>query len=253
MRFSKKLSCLFLIGILFSCSKDVDPTEPMVDMEMPEPTATLTVKEQEFLSEYEFITFNLSPTSFGASRNEKWETDIKLFLQGDVSDTYRAEVVNALATFTDFFDSNLKCSLVDTFEESNVHLIFGEKDDIKELWPDMFNQIGETNFEGYALYKSAGGFKIHDGRIWVRNEKIPLFKHELCHVIGLGHASGRYCSGSIASNRSLMCSFLLEDFSAFDRAIIQTLYTSEVEAGKFFSELKPVIEELLLSDAILVE
>lgn len=222
-------------------------------MEIPEPTATLTTSELEFLSEYEYITFNLSPTSFGASRNEKWETDIKLFLQGGVSDTYRAEVASALVIFTDFFSPSLKCSLVDTQEESNVHLIFGEKDAIENVWPDMFNQIGAINFEGYALYDSASGYKINNGRIWVENESIPLFKHELCHVIGLGHASADYCDGNFDSNKSLMCSFLSDDFSIFDKAIIQTLYKPEIQAGKFFSELKPVIEELLLTDAILVE
>lgn len=253
MSFFKKLSYLFLVGILFSCSKDSDPTEPTVGMETPNPPVVLSAIEKEFLSEYEYITFNLSPTSFGASRNEKWETDIKLFLQGDVSGTYRAEVASALSTFTDFFSPNLKCSLVNTLEESNVHLIFGKKDAIKDVWPDMFDQIGETNFEGYALYDSANGYKIYKGRIWVKNEGIPLFKHELCHVIGLGHASEGYCTGNFDSNRSVMCSFLSEDFSIFDRAIIQTLYKPEIEAGKFFSELKPVIEELLLTDAILVE
>lgn len=206
MRFTKNLGNLLLIGVLISCSKDNGSTEPIIDLEIPEPIATLTEKEHEFLKEYEYITFNLSPTSFGASRNEKWEIDIKLFLQGDVSDNYRTEVANALATFTNFFGANLKCSLVATKEESNVHLIFGEKDVIKDIWPDMYDQIGGTNFKGYALYKSADGFEINDGRIWVRDEGIPLFKHELCHIIGLGHASDVYCTGSIDSNKSLLYS-----------------------------------------------
>jgi len=117
----------------------------------------------------------------------------------------------------------------------------------------MFNQIGDINFEGYALYSSANGYEINNGRIWVRNERIPLFKHELGHVIGLGHASGGYCDGNFDSNRSLMCSFLKTDFSIFDKAIIQTLYRPEIERGKLFAELRPAIEELLLTDVILVE
>jgi len=128
MGFSKKLSCLFLIVVLISCTKDEEPTESIVDTENPEPTATLSSKELEFINEYEYVTFNFSPTSFGADRNEKWEEDIKVFLQGDISEAYRAEVANTLTSFSDFFGPDLQCSLVDTFEESNVHLIFGAKE-----------------------------------------------------------------------------------------------------------------------------
>jgi len=245
----RRICCLFLFGILVSCSTDEGSTGTTDDTE----TVMLTVKELEFLTEYEYVTFNLAPDSFGATVNEKWETDVNVFLQGDISETYRTEVANALGQFNDLVGNELEFRMVNSVEESSVHLIFGEKEAIREIWPDMFNQIELVNFQGYALYKSANDFEIFDGRIWVKNTSIPLFRHELGHVIGLGHASTNFCEGDFSRNRSFMCSFVKEDFSVFDEAIIKTLYNPEIEAGLTFSQLRPIIKQLLRTDVIVVE
>jgi len=69
----------------------------------------------------------------------------------------------------------------------------------------------------------------------------------------LGHASDSYCDGNFESNQSFMCSFLKDELSVFDEAIVKTLYNEKVEVGLTFSQLKPIIEELLLADVVLVE
>ncbi len=244
----RKYAYLLLLGIAFSCTKDSNPAPPEAVREF------LTAVELEFLEEYEYVTFNLSPTSFGATVNEKWQSDIKLFLDGNISDAYRTDVSNALTPFNSLFGVNgPSSSLVNTLEASNVHLIFGEKSAIENIWPDMFDAIGSANFQGYALYNRDQNFNITRGRIWVRTPSIPLFNHELGHIIGLGHASPGYCGNTISSNESFMCSFLKEEFSSFDNAMIQTLYSPETEVGKTFPELRPIIENLLLSGKIVVE
>lgn len=245
----KKIFGFFVVSMTISCATD----EGLTDMEDVESEETLTTLELEFLEEYEYVTFNFAPDSFGADVNEKWGSDVKLFLDGSFSESYEAEVQDALTQFNGLLDDGISFQLVATLEESNIHLIFGEIEAIQEVWPDMFDAIGDTAFQGYALYNRDFDFNIIRGRIWVKNASIPLFRHELGHNIGLGHSSGNFCERNFSRNQSFMCSFLKEDFSLFDEAIIKTLYNPKIEVGLPFSQLKPIVEELLLTDKIVIE
>ncbi|MGB3149192.1 MAG: hypothetical protein WBB27_00905 [Maribacter sp.] len=234
--------CVLLLGL--SCSKDSE--NPVFKEDV------LTVEEELFLEEYEYVTFKLDPNSSGAPLSEKWEVDIKIFLDGEISPEYRAEVGAAILNYNEFFKNGISCVLVDTVSESNVRLVLGEKEAVEMLWPDMYGIIDEGNFIGYALYNYNGNYNIINGRIWVSNTGIPIFTHELGHVLGLGHASSTFCDSNTTDTKSFMCSSLSNGFSDFDKGILRTLYHPSVEVGKSFQGLRPVIEDLLLSNKIVL-
>jgi len=161
---------------------DDDNAETTDDTETPEtpkPEVALSAKELEFIDEYEYITFNYAPDTYGADVNEKWLTDVNIFLDGGISDTYRTGVEEALEEYNLLLNDELTFRLVNTFEESNIHLIFGELEAIQEIWPDMFDFVGDVNFRGYALFNSDSNFNLTQGRIWVRTKPkfyVFLFK-----------------------------------------------------------------------------
>jgi hypothetical protein len=234
----------FLTILLFSCAKDNE-----VVAVAEEPTDVLSDAETIFLEEYHYVTFNLSPTSFGADLNEKWEQELKLFLDGDFPAGYSDAVDAALQSFNAEFTDGFTISLTANQTEANAHLIFGPTSTIESVWPDMYQAVSEGGFAGYALY-NGNDFAINSGRIWVENNSIPLFKHELGHIIGLGHASDVYCGEAVNQNDSFMCSFLALDLSPFDKGILKLLYHPDINKGQSFEALKPELEALILDGVV---
>jgi len=216
----KKLLFTFLVIFITACAKDKDS---IIDID--EPVDELSATEVIFLEEYHFVTFNLSPTSFGGNLNEKWEQELKLFLDGNFPVSYRDDVDTALQSFN------------------------GPISSIETIWPDMYQAASTGGFSGYALYNGSNS-AINGGRIWVETNSIPLFKHELGHIIGLGHASDTFCGEALNLNDSFMCVFLADDFSSFDAGILKLLYHPNIEKGKSFEALKPDLEALILDDVV---
>ena len=229
--------CSMALMTLFSCSED-----------KKEPEA-LTAEEEAFITEYEYVTFNFSPTSFGGLVNEKWIGDIPIFLDGAITEAYIERINQELQLLNDHMTDGSMLRLVNSVEASKIHLFLGNEDEIAGLWPDMYTLVSGGQFQGYALY-NAGAGQILQGRIWVKNSGRPIFRHELGHILGFGHASDDYCNNSGSQERSYMCSSLAEDYSNFDAAMIQMLYHPEVLPGLTFEALRPTVEALLRSGEI---
>lgn len=237
----KALVPFFLLtSLIISCSEDND------DNKAPE---TLSAEQLEFIEEYEYVTFNFSPTSSGGSVNEKWIGEVPIFLDGNISGAYRQIVMDELSELNGYFTDGANLVLADNLEDALVHLYLGNEDEIENLWPDMYSLISAGQFQGYALY-GAGSGQILNGRIWVKNDGMPIFRHELGHILGFGHASDPYCDNDGPEERSYMCSSLAQEYSIFDRAMIRTLYHSDILPGVPFGALRPEIENLLLSGEI---
>lgn len=229
----KVIALIFISLMVSSCTKDDDSEKEL--------TKELSEQQKEFIEEYNHVVVD--------DLNLKWKKEIKLFLDGAITTDYEGMVNSTLATFNSFFSDGMKITLVNTLGESNVHLYYGSKNEIINLWPDIYNAIDDSTV-GYGSSSwssdSPQGEKIIDlGRIWVdQNTGMPLFSHELGHVLGLGHSSQKYCDSSI------MCSIPAQEFSSFDKAMIQILYHPQIKSGASFEEMEPIIRELLLTEEI---
>lgn len=87
--------------------------------------------QKSFLDEYIHVSYNLA---VGRSLSEKWEGEIRIFLDGNITSNYQQMVTASLEEFNSYFTDGTTVKLVNTLETSNVHLIMGQ-----ERW---FNQSG---------------------------------------------------------------------------------------------------------------
>ncbi len=208
----------------------------------------LTNLQKSFVDEYIYLTYKLSPTASGGTLSEKWQNEVKLFIDGNINTTYQQMIESRLDEFNALITDGTTLTLVNTFEESNIHLISGLQSSIQQVWPDMFNLITGSTFQGYALYNTDASNHIFKGRIWVNNQDVDIFIHELGHILGLGHTSNQYCENG---DVSFMCSGTAPDFNTFDVEIIKALYQSDTSVGLTQTEMRMLIEEYIIENSIL--
>ena len=209
--------------------------------------------EKTFLDEYQFIVSNFSPTSFGSTLNQKWTEDIRMFLDGNNSNQFSSIIDEVITEFNMLFTNDVEITIVNSLEEANIHVVYGPKSLIEDIWPNVFNSVCQGGFTGFANFSEDGGSNILQANIWVNTDAdIGLFRHELGHAIGLGH-SDNFCD--IENERfSTMCpNPPSQELSDFDEGIIRILYHPNVNAGDSFSQSEATITELLLSGFVDLE
>ncbi|GGG39827.1 hypothetical protein GCM10011414_06610 [Croceivirga lutea] len=206
----------------------------------------LTDAQKEFVEEYIYLTYKLSPTASGGTLSEKWQGVLNVYIEG-VSDSYLNTLNSFLDEYRGFITDGTAIQLVNTAAEANVHVIFGPTEAVREQWPDMYEFIKSNQFGGYALYNSTFDNYIFQGRIWMGYEDEGLFKHEFGHIIGLGHTSDQYCADEITS---VMCSGAAQEFNDFDREIIKTLYHPDTPVGLTTIQMREHVEGFIVANGV---
>jgi hypothetical protein len=205
----------------------------------------LSDEQQETIAYYQYLTLWQAPTGSPIENSSRWMEPMKLYLDGQITVQFKADVESILEEYNVIFESSdFNISLVETLEESNAHLFFGETGDIEGLWADMFEIIDGKTFAGYAI-TSNNNSVLSNTRMWVSNPIPVLFKHEMGHALGFGH------SEKCDTEDSFMCSSIDADhnFLEIEKEILSYAYANDMAAGLTAQE----IEAFLANKMILEE
>lgn len=202
----------------------------------------LSETQKETIAYYQYLTLWQAPTNSPLENSSRWMEPMKLYLDGQISMQFRADVELIIEEYNIIFEnSDFNISLVATLEESNAHLYFGETSEIEALWADMFEIIDGKTFAGYAITSNNSSI-LSDTRMWVSNPIPVLFQHEMGHALGFGH------SEKCETEDSFMCSSIdaNHDFLEIEKQIISYAYANDMQAGLTAEEIEAILANKMI-------
>lgn len=188
----------------------------------------LTELQKDIVEQFKFLTLFEAQTSPTQQIMRKWNEPMTLFLDGTISASFKTSVENVINEYNEIMSSgDFSISLVETEDEANTVLFFGEKSEVEAVFPEMYEDIKDLTVSGYARGSFQGNF-YNSAQIWISNATDALFKHEMGHALGLGHSE--FCD---SPNPSVMCSTITpgSDFLTVEKDAISYFYHADMPSG----------------------
>jgi hypothetical protein len=167
-----------------------------------------------------------------------------LHLDGTITDEFRETVESVISQYNILFTAgDFSITLTENPDIANASLFFGVKEDVANIWPDMYDLIKGGNYDGYAKTPSQNSV-MTSTRIWISNPIEALFKHELGHALGFGHSNR--CDGE----KSIMCSMVSADSAILpvEAEVIRYQYHRDLPPGLSEAEMEEVLANLMLNE-----
>lgn len=223
--------------------KAITDMDFILTIEDVDETTLLTEDQNELIEYFQHLTFWKGTGNSPVDFNQKWGSAMKLYLDGTISEDFRTTVESVISQYNAItVDGSFNIALVENSFDANATLFFGAKSELENFWPDMYEEVKDGNYDGFAMTPSINSM-LTSSRIWVSNPLEVLLKHELGHALGFGH------SNKCEDENSFLCSQISadNDFLAVEKDIIRYLYHAEVPAGLTETEIEKVLANLILN------
>lgn len=213
-----------------------------LDIKNVDEMALLTEDQKELISYFQYLTLWKGPHVTEVDATRKWTTPMLLHLDGTITDEYRSTVESVISQYNSLFtESDFGIILTENADDANANLFFGAKEDVAEVWPDIYDLIKDGNYDGYAKTPSHNSL-MTSTRIWISNPIEALLQHELGHALGFGHSN--HCNGK----KSILCSSVSAEsvMLPVEADVIHYQYHRDMPSGLSESEIEQVLANLIL-------
>jgi len=224
--------------------KTITEKDFVLTVEDVDETTLLTEDQKELIAYFQHLVFWKGANNTPLVLNQKWGSSMKLHLNGTISEEFRTTVASVISQYNALtVDSDFSISLAEDENDANAHLFFGAKEEVENFWPDMYEEIKDGNFDGFAMTPSQNSILVST-RIWISNPIEVLLKHELGHALGFGH------SNKCDDEHSFLCSQISvdNDFLPNEKEIIRLMYHSQLPTGLTETEIEMVLANLILNE-----
>ncbi|WP_276389352.1 Ig-like domain-containing protein [Eudoraea chungangensis] len=166
----------------------------------------------------------------------------QMYLSGFVTNQLRSVVSLSIQEYNSMFSDGFEISVIDDSLTANVTLHSGTIEELEFLWPDYY--------ELALRFPGLGGIAGGD-RVWIADyaHNSRTIKHELGHMIGLGHSPVEECG--FGAENSIMCGGVGgagNRFNEIDVGVIQYYYHPDMPLGLPGTEVVNRLSEIIISE-----
>lgn len=177
----------------------------------------------------------------GSDVTRRWETDINLFLGGNISDDNLNEINRIKDEINELINTNVSFNIVNDSINSNHYLYIGLPDDYNSIFPDnTVNQIGSFWIYWDSNNSFYNGRAFVDSRVSFMKQK-HLIREELTQSLGLAKDSYTYPESIFYQDSSTT----ITEYAEIDKELIKLLYHPDMSTGLNESEVEAIILQII--------